>query len=45
DKESSIVYGMPKCAAETGCVDHIVSLAEIPDMLVRLLQVPEPVGA
>lgn len=37
DQESSIVYGMPKAAADTGCVDHIVSLAEIPDTLARLL--------
>lgn len=41
DKASSVVYGMPKAAAETGCVDHIVSLAEIPDALVRVLSVPE----
>lgn len=38
DKDSSIVYGMPKAAAETGCVDKIVSLAEIPDTLVKMLQ-------
>lgn len=37
DQESSIVYGMPKAAFETGCVDQVVSLAEIPDALVRML--------
>lgn len=38
DRDSSIVYGMPKAAADTGCVDKIVSLAEIPDTLVKMLQ-------
>ncbi len=38
DQESCIVYGMPKAAAETGCVDHVVSLTEIPDALVRSIQ-------
>lgn len=37
DQESSIVYGMPKAAYETGCVDRVLSLAEIPDALVRTL--------
>lgn len=45
DQASSIVYGMPKAAAETGCVDRIVSLAEIPDALVKALAVEEPVPA
>jgi two-component system chemotaxis response regulator CheB len=43
DQASSIVYGMPKAAAETGCVDSVVSLAEIPDALVRALAIEEPV--
>ncbi|MFQ5463830.1 MAG: chemotaxis response regulator protein-glutamate methylesterase [Phycisphaerae bacterium] len=38
DQESSIVYGMPKAAFETGCIDQVVTLAEIPDVLVRLLK-------
>lgn len=42
DQESSIVYGMPKAAFETGCIDTVVSLPEIPDLLVRLLSTPEP---
>lgn len=37
DQESSVVYGMPKAAAETGCVDRVVSLAEIPEVLSRML--------
>ncbi len=37
DQASSIVYGMPKAAFETGCVDEVVSLAEIPDRLVKAL--------
>ncbi len=37
DQESSIVYGMPKAAAETGCIDKVVSLAEIPEVLSRML--------
>lgn len=37
DQESSVVYGMPKAAAATGCVDRIVSLAEIPDAIARCL--------
>lgn len=38
DKDSSIVYGMPKAAFETGAVDRVVSLAEIPDTLMRMLE-------
>lgn len=37
DKESSVVYGMPKAAADTGCVDQVVSLAEIPNALAKCL--------
>ena len=45
DQESSVVYGMPKAAADTGCVDRVVSLAEIPDALSRLLAAPASVKA
>ena len=41
DAESSVVYGMPKAAFETGCVDRVVSLAEIPEVLTRLLSASE----
>ncbi len=30
DQASSVVYGMPKAAAETGCIDRIASLSDIP---------------
>lgn len=43
DQDSSIVYGMPKAAFETGCIDKVVSLTEIPDCLTRMLA--EPVSA
>jgi len=36
DEESSLIYGMPKAAAETGCVDMILPLDRIPEELVRL---------
>ena len=36
DEESSLIYGMPKAAAETGCVDMILPLDRIPGELVRL---------
>ncbi|MCH7597372.1 MAG: chemotaxis protein CheB, partial [Planctomycetes bacterium] len=45
DQESCIVYGMPKAAAATGCVDHVVSLTEIPDALVRSIQAIGAVNA
>lgn len=40
DQESCVVYGMPKAAADTGCVDRVISLAEIPDVLSRMLASP-----
>jgi len=36
DEESSLIYGMPKAAAETGCVDIVLPLDNIPQELVRL---------
>ncbi len=38
DQETSIVYGMPKAAAETGFVDHIVPLNDILRCLERSLK-------
>lgn len=35
DKESSVVFGMPKEAINLGCVDHIVSLQDAPAMLME----------
>jgi two-component system chemotaxis response regulator CheB len=36
DEESSLIYGMPKAAAETGCVDMVLPLDRIPEELVKL---------
>lgn len=48
DRETSIVYGMPKAAAGTGCVDQIVPLHGIPraiaTALARLCVSSGPVG-
>ena len=38
DEESSLIYGMPKAAFDTGCVDKVLPLEQIPDELVRLAQ-------
>jgi two-component system chemotaxis response regulator CheB len=38
DEESSLIYGMPRAASETGCVDMVLPLDDIPprlDVLVR----------
>jgi two-component system chemotaxis response regulator CheB len=37
DEESSLIYGMPKAAAETGCVDIVRPLDKIAEELVRLV--------
>ncbi|MCX5614978.1 protein-glutamate methylesterase/protein-glutamine glutaminase [Bombella saccharophila] len=37
DKASSVVYGMPRVAAELGAVEHEVALAEIPRLAMGLL--------
>jgi two-component system chemotaxis response regulator CheB len=36
DEMSSLIYGMPKAAAETGCVDMVLPLDMIADELVKL---------
>jgi two-component system, chemotaxis family, protein-glutamate methylesterase/glutaminase len=36
DKDTCVIYGMPRAAVELGCVDEIVSLGEIPDKLQRI---------
>jgi len=38
DQESSIVYGMPKVAAERGFIDHVVSLDDMAATLNRLVR-------
>jgi two-component system chemotaxis response regulator CheB len=37
DEESSLIYGMPKAAAETGCVDIVRPLDKIAEALVKLV--------
>jgi two-component system chemotaxis response regulator CheB len=38
DEASSLIYGMPKAAAETGCVDLVLPLDKIPQELVSLVR-------
>ena len=38
DKDSSTVYGMPKAAYETGCIDRVVSLSDIPMAIAEALE-------
>lgn len=35
DKETSVVYGMPNMAYQTGCVDTVASLQQIPHEIIR----------
>ena len=37
DEETSLIYGMPKAAAETGCVDMVLPLESIPLELIKLV--------
>lgn len=39
DEESSVVYGMPKMAFQTGAVDKVVSLNKISDEIIQFLEV------
>ncbi len=36
DKDTCVIYGMPRAAVELGCVDEIVPLDEIPERLQRV---------
>jgi two-component system chemotaxis response regulator CheB len=38
DQETSLVYGMPKAAAATGRLQHVVPLSRIPTMVARAIQ-------
>lgn len=38
DEKSSLVYGMPKAAAQTGVIDQIVTLNDIPKSIAQLMQ-------
>ncbi|MFP4214980.1 MAG: CheB methylesterase domain-containing protein [Phycisphaerae bacterium] len=37
NRETSVIYGMPKAAAETGCVDHVDDPEGIRDTLIRFV--------
>jgi two-component system chemotaxis response regulator CheB len=38
DEKTSVVYGMPRVAAETGCIDRIVPIDEMAEAIVDLLR-------
>jgi two-component system chemotaxis response regulator CheB len=38
DRESSVVFGMPRAAIEQGVVDEVLPLSEIPSAIVRMLK-------
>lgn len=38
DKETSVVYGMPKAAFETGCIDHVLPLPQIPHGMITAIR-------
>ena len=47
DEHTSVIYGMPRAAADTGSCDHIAALYDIPALLVqvvsKLVQMRQPV--
>ncbi|MCF0147944.1 MAG: chemotaxis protein CheB [Clostridium sp.] len=38
DERSSVIYGMPKCAYETGCVDYVLPLQDIASKIKDLIK-------
>ena len=38
DEESSLIFGMPKAAIDTGCVDIVLPLEKIPEELLKLIK-------
>jgi two-component system chemotaxis response regulator CheB len=42
DEESSVVFGMPKTAIELGAAEEVLSLAEIPERICRLVGLGPP---
>ena len=44
DEETCYVYGMPKAAAATGHVEQVVSLAQIPAAIARMMKAPRKAG-
>jgi two-component system chemotaxis response regulator CheB len=43
-EETCVVFGMPREAAESGAVQEVVPLQEIPRVIVRMLSELEPVA-
>ena len=39
DKKTSVIFGMPKAAIDTGCVDEILPLEDIPEGIVNMVAV------
>ncbi len=37
DQKTSVVFGMPRVAIESGCVDEVLPLTEIPQRLIKLV--------
>ena len=37
NKATSVIYGMPRAAVKSGCVDKVLPLDEIPEEIVRIL--------
>jgi len=37
DENSSVIYGMPKCAYETGCVDYVLPLNDVASKIRSLI--------
>ena len=37
DENSSVIYGMPKCAYETGCVDYVLPLNDVASKIKSLI--------
>ncbi len=45
DERSSVVYGMPKVAAELGAVQHTAPPSQAPSIVIQVLRKKSPVGA
>lgn len=37
DEATSVIFGMPRMAIQSGCVDHVLPISEIPARLIRLI--------
>lgn len=45
DEATSLVYGMPKAAADCGAAEHVLPLDQLPASIARLMQRIEPASA